>query len=423
MLDYLYILFLFFKVEVVVNGIPASCQNRNCAFTFPEENMPTIASVSPNEGGQDGLSITISGFDFPNDASLVTVTIGGMICTIESINDTNIICVPSQNEVGIYAIEVLIDGFGFALPENEEDVYFSYTLQVDNVSPQVGSVLGGNLVTLSGVGFPIINDDMFKKYSMNEFGLFFHPDVYILFDELPCFITASNFTHLSCMPQAHQSDTVNITLVIDSVNTLIEDAVYEYALSASSVVNTIFPDSGTVSGNNEITIIGENFSNDVVVKIGENTCEIISVKQTQIVCNASSHQPGEFEVIINSLEYGTSYNVSIIGNVISDIQIPLAYLQEAGIVQNHEGLVRHFPTYTYELFVTSISPIGGSVRGGTEVTITGKGFENAIVMETLGGRECTITSVSYEEIKCVIPSTTNSYTIKNTGVHPGKQMR
>ncbi len=382
----------------------------------------SITSVEPTKGGQDGSPITITGFGFPNDTDLVIVTIGGKMCTVESINDTDIICVPSQNEAGIYVIEVMIVGFGYVLPEQDgENVYFTYILQVDGINPQLGSVFGGNVVTLTGIGFPMLDDAKFEKYhsSMNEFGLFFHPDAYALFDDLNCFIIASNYTHLSCMPQPHQPETVNVTLTVNSIIISVVDE-YEYALSESSVIHNISQTSGKVSGNDSLTIRGVNFIDDVIVTIGRSICDVTEVKTDQIDCITSSHPPGQFEVIVNSQVYGTAYNEGIIDMDLSYFQISLEDLLEDVTVSNGTSPTDPFPTYTYELYVTSTSPKAGSVRGGTEVTITGKGFDKtAVVIEKLGGKECAITSFNDEEIKCVMPSTTNNYTIRNTGVHQG----
>ena len=38
-----------------VNGIPASCQSKNCSFTFSEEMTPRVDSFFPmNGGGEPG---------------------------------------------------------------------------------------------------------------------------------------------------------------------------------------------------------------------------------------------------------------------------------------------------------------------------------------------------------------------------------
>jgi hypothetical protein len=47
------------QVQVVVNGIPASCRSANCSFTFTNESTPTIDSIVPQVGGQDGTPIHV----------------------------------------------------------------------------------------------------------------------------------------------------------------------------------------------------------------------------------------------------------------------------------------------------------------------------------------------------------------------------
>ena len=413
---------LFFQVQVNVNGIPASCRSRNCDFTFPEATAPRIMSVYPIKGGQDGSAITISGNEFPDDGRVITITIGGEACTIKSINTTQITCIPSQNIAGVYPVMVLIEGFGFALGY-DEDVFFTYTPQVDEILPDIGSLFGGNVVTFNGIGFPKFNASTMEKYSKNEFEYFFHPNAYVLFDELPCFIMHSNFTSLSCIPQPHIEGEVNVTFAINDVLLEITDG-YEYSSSSSSTIVSISPDSGSVLGNNQVTIEGTNFNNDVHVRIGDETCSIVSVTGTQIVCNASIHRPGTFDVSVASLKNGFSFLSSLLTSDFQSFQLPLDLFLDMKSTPNNITMPEmRFPSYTYELLVTSVSPCEGSIAGGTDITITGRGFGgNTVVTATQSGRECKLTYVDYEMIKCQMPSTTETHLIKNSGVHIRKYL-
>lgn len=374
-------------------------------------------SVYPINGGQDGSAITIIGDKFPDNDEAIIITIGGETCTIESINTTEITCIPSQNIAGVYPVMILIEGFGFALPY-EEDVLFTYTPQVDETLPDIGSIFGGNVVTFIGVGFPEFNASIIEEYSKNEFKYFFHPNAYVLFDELPCFVKSSNFTSLSCIPQPHEEGEVNVTLVINDVQLEITDG-YEYSSANSSTVVSVSPDSGSVLGNNQVTIDGTNFNSDVHVRIGDETCSIVSVTGTQIICNASVHRPGTFDVTVASLKNGFSFLSSLLSSDFQSFQLPLDLFLDMKSASNNTTMPQmRFPSYTYELLVTSVSPCEGSIAGGTDITITGKGFGgNTVVTATQSGRECKLTYVDYETIKCQMPSTTETHLIKNSGVH------
>ena len=399
-------------------------------------------SVSPAEGGQDGSEITINGSGFPGDYSMVTVTIGDEICEVQSINETQITCIPTANQAGVYPIKILVDGLGFALPYGDEDVLFKYQLEVTDIEPDAGTVFGGNLVTFSGVGFPDFNSSLLSEYSRNTFGECFHPSAYVLFDGIPCFIQSSNFTHLSCKPQAHSEESVRVMFIINDVDLVLDDA-YEYSSNFTSTVSSVSPATGPVFGGTEVTIYGENFHDDVSVEIGGVACNITSVSNSSITCITMQHSPGKFEVLVFSTEYGVSYLPSFVNDSFEELQITLEQLLlkenktgnktgqslsslSKNMTSNETGqslpfLFTWLPTFSYELLVSSLSPRFGSLSGGTRVTITGKGFgEDTVVMETLRGQRCDISSMSYEEINCTMPSTTGNYMIKNTGSHPGK---
>ena len=81
------------------------------ACSDDDEGVPeefTVTAVSP-ESGTVGTEITITGTNFPSDASDVTLTIGGVSAAITSISSTQIITtVPAGASTG--AVSVTVDG-------------------------------------------------------------------------------------------------------------------------------------------------------------------------------------------------------------------------------------------------------------------------------------------------------------------------
>ena len=423
----------------MVNGIPASCRNRNCRFLFSNETHE-ISSISPTSGGQDGSLITIYGKRFPDDISRIVVTIGDQPCDVITASSTEITCIPSPNEAGFYPILVHVDNIGYAVTMNNEPIIFEYVVEIEEVEPSIGSVFGGNLIWITGVGFPELSESDFVEYSKNRFSVFFSPSIYILLDGYPCFIESSNFTHISCLPQAHDEDIVNVIVSINDVQTVLTDA-YEYSINDTSCVISVTPVKGPVYGGTELTISGENFGSDVSVKIGRSFCAITSLTDNEIVCTTAEHPPGTQVIFVHSTEFGVAY--TCISSLLSNFQnlnhsaIPLnAFLpnmsepddkqsssdSDLGEAKGDEADTP-FPIFTYDLVVTGLTPCTGSLVGGTEVIIYGSGFglnkENVTVIDSFG-EECMLTYVSYEVIKCVTQSTRREHVIDNSGTHTGR---
>lgn len=411
----------------MVNGIPSSCQSRDCSFIFSENDTARLSHVKPPMGGQDGSPIRITGTGFPSDKDLVNVTIDDEICTIQTISDSYIECVPPQHEAGVYTIQVLVSGIGFALPPTDKNnLTFEYSIVVNDFQANSGSVFGGNLVKFQGAGFPHLSKETIRNYSTNQYGRFFHPSVYVLFDDLPCFIKSSNLTTLTCIPQAHVEDTVNVTLSVNGVQLELPNA-YTYSVNETMLVDSISPSGSKVTGGDNITLYGRNFESDVTVVIGDSRCDVVSVSRDRVVCTTSPHRPGQFPVVIDSLISGEAIHSSFLSSdELTSHQIPFNAFFDIDHTEqpmNMSYLSAIYPMYTYELMVTSVTPPTGSLAGGTEVTITGIGFdETTVVMATLTGQQCEISHVSYEEIKCVMPTSEKIETIKNTGVHQGMKL-
>lgn len=95
-------------------------------------------------------------------------------------------------------------------------------------------------------------------------------------------------------------------------------------------------------GNEIITITGTNFPVPLrSIKIGENSIRVLFSSANQIRIVSPSLNPGTYQLIIPS---GSSGN-ALVNTVLE-----------------------------YKLYISSISPNVGSIRGGTLVTINGEGF-------------------------------------------------
>ena len=141
------------SVTVMVSGqvITAKCVS-NCEFTFSAAQTPEVLSLSPNTITSDRESVTIIGTGFGSRSDGVIVAIGKVddVCSMVSVTDTEITCIVSGVHAGTQQWSVHISGKGYAsLP--------SATVAVDGsiepVVPPTGGVNGGNVITITGLGF------------------------------------------------------------------------------------------------------------------------------------------------------------------------------------------------------------------------------------------------------------------------------
>lgn len=76
---------------------------------------------------------------------------------------------------------------------------------------------------------------------------------------------------------------------------------------------------------------------------------------------------------------------------------------------------------TFTFSVTGISPSSGSYMGGTEVTVTGSGFTDDVVV-TVGEATCdsVVAANDGNSLTCVTTPHTATYTVSNDGTHSSK---
>ena len=136
---------------------------------------PYISSLSP-DNGLPGDTVTISGQNFGSDTSLLTVTVGFNDCTVVSSTDTQIIVTTPENTAGVYNVHVDVSGVGYAGPASAQ--IFKYNLALLDVSPKIGSLGGGQAITVTGYGFnkePLFNTISFKHTDPITGDVIFYP--------------------------------------------------------------------------------------------------------------------------------------------------------------------------------------------------------------------------------------------------------
>jgi len=144
----------FSNVALSVDAFAASCNidgwQGGCFFNYSTNATPVVETVYPLIGNP-GDEIEIFGRQFSHIKEKIHVDIGGGRCIPSFANSTYIRCTTDIETAtaGTFPLWILIDGKGNA------DSSFEYTvkMQIYDVSPSVGSLTGGNIVTITGAGF------------------------------------------------------------------------------------------------------------------------------------------------------------------------------------------------------------------------------------------------------------------------------
>ena len=272
---------------------------------------------------------------------------------------------------GSHLVEILVKGKGWA--ENDQQLNFTYVITATSVTPNSGSLVGGQTITISGSGFGN------TKENAN-----------VSLDGSTCDIISISMSHITCITTAHAEGNVSIQISIGESSVNISDA-FEYASSLTISVTSLSPQQGSVSGGELITISGSGFLDSTRVQVGDENCETQSVTAVEITCVTSRHAPGVYPILVVTPGKGFA-------------EIPEEYSK-----------------FKYVLVVHSIFPLIGSVAGGTHVVITGQGFgsnaSRAVV--TVQDKPCQIKSLNDTHVLCETGDMFQTIMVDNGGSHPG----
>ena len=183
-------------------------------------------------------------------------------------------------------------------------------------------------------------------------------------------------------------------VVFDENDTLTGSFITLEALTP--IMDEVTPDSGAVIGGTEVTITGSGFNSSdfpVRVIIGYASCLVTSVNDTHVSCTTGPHPP-----------FG----------------VPVIMLVENGIaIRNISGRSSQddllFHIFQYQLAVELVDGVSvGSVRGGTQVSLTGGIFVPGRTSVFVGHKAAEVVSVESDMITITTPSAENTGSINLT---------
>eukprot|EP00607_Mallomonas_marina_P005433 CAMPEP_0182439766 /NCGR_PEP_ID=MMETSP1167-20130531/86632_1 /TAXON_ID=2988 /ORGANISM="Mallomonas Sp, Strain CCMP3275" /LENGTH=3836 /DNA_ID=CAMNT_0024633535 /DNA_START=462 /DNA_END=11972 /DNA_ORIENTATION=- len=140
------------SVEVTVDGMSAAM-----SYTYASSSTPRVTHVSPNELSAAITSmLLITGEKFLENT---TVTIGQQKCEVRSMSISSISCMLVRHAATaldhMVSVTVHVPGYGYAGTESASNRLptVSRGFEVVSVSPQYGSLNGGNTLEINGFGF------------------------------------------------------------------------------------------------------------------------------------------------------------------------------------------------------------------------------------------------------------------------------
>ena len=215
---------------------------------------PVLGWVNPNPLRSGDVELNLHGGNFSTEGR---VTVDGNDCEIPSWDHTDIVCLTSQS-AGLVVVKIGKRG------SNAKT--FSTLPDLDAVEPAEIPTQGGEL-TISGsyLGFS-------GSVTVNN---------------IACEVTSWSNTEIVCIAPPGQGTDHAIIVNPDKS----ESHCAEMIDYAAPLLEELMPDSGPMRGGTELVLNGQNFGTMGTVKIGGETCEILSWSHTEIICLVPKGNP------------------------------------------------------------------------------------------------------------------------------------
>ncbi|MPZ17152.1 MAG: hypothetical protein GEV06_04460 [Luteitalea sp.] len=329
--------------DVTVTNPNGGTDTLPASFAYPGSgvSLPAISSVSPSTGPvAGGTLVTISGANFL--AGTTTVHFGGTPSpAVNVLNPTTLqVQLPAAAGAQEGAVDVVV-----ATPIGSVTLAggFTYTAEpgptpppsITDISPSQGNA--GTVVTITGTGFQPDATVTICAQTVTPTGV----------GE-----TAITFTAPFCLLAGAQNVTVtNLDGTSDTV-----PAAFTYGVAGPPTIDSVAPPSGPVGGGTVVTVTGSNFGGAAVTFGGVEATTVVLSSTTLLVDTppAPGGSPGLVDVVVTT------------ANGSATLDDGFAYFGSA--VTPPE--------------ITSLEPTTGDA--GTDVTITGTGFQDGATVTICG---------------------------------------
>ncbi|WP_283779602.1 IPT/TIG domain-containing protein [Nocardia sputi] len=305
---------------------------------------PTLTSIRPTAGPTTGgNTVTLTGTDL---TATTAVRFGGVPAAFRVISGSEISATapPGAGTIGV----AITTAGGMSNP-----VPYAYVAapSLASAMPDSGATTGGNTVVLTGTGF--------TGATTVDFGA----------TAAVSFVVVSDSEIRAVAPAGA---TGNVTVTVTAPGGTSNGFSYSYV--PAPVVASAVPGSGSATGGNTVTLVGNGFTGATAVRFGATPASSYTVvSDTQITAVAPAGAAGPVAVTIATAG-GTSNGV----------------------------------TYTYVAAptLTSVVPASGPTTGGNTVVLTGTGLSGATGVRFGASAAVSVTVVSGSQLNAVVPAGT-----------------
>jgi IPT/TIG domain len=300
---------------------------------YTYDALPEVSGLSPVSGPDTGgTTVTVTGTGLTGTTAVRFGATAGTGLTV--LSDTQLTVVSPAHAAG--QVDVTVTGpSGTSATTAADHFAFIDTTNVPTVtqiSPDLGSTLGGTPVTITGTGF--------LGTTAVRFGGTAGTSLVVVDD-----------TRITVTSPAHAAGAVHVT-VTDPNGTSPTGAadVFTYVSPAAPpAVGSISPTSGPVAGGTAVTVTGVGFTGATAVVFGA--------------------LPGTGLVVVND----TTLTVTSPPGALGTVHVRVTGPTGTSAVTSPDDEF----TYVAVPVVTGLSPASGPEAGGTTVTVTGTGFTGA----------------------------------------------
>jgi hypothetical protein len=394
---------------------------------------PTGLAIDPVRGPvTGGTPVTITGTNLTGTSEVLFGTVPATPFTVSPDGTSITTTAPAQAAPGPVVVTVTNpDGSGTTAFE-----YFNVA-SVDEITPDSGSTLGGDEITITGECFTGATGVTFGGVAGVDFEVVSDTEITV-----------------TTPPGAAGSVPVVITNPTDCGDVTVPDG-FTYVVPGAPVLTDIVPDRGPETGGTTVTITGDDFTGttsvtfdgveaedftvvsdteitaitppgtpgivDVIVTNGAGASapldfEFFDVTEIDSVTPAEGPEAGGDDVVITgdcftgatNVLFGTTPATSFV--VVSDTVITAVTPAGVGVVDVTvvgagdcgPGTIDDGYEYFAPPVVTDLDPTEGPESGGTPVTITGEGFTGTTGV-TFGGEPAEFEVIDDETIEAVSP--------------------
>lgn len=380
------------KVSVSVKNPDGTTAVLPDAFTFVSvqgmDPAPIITDITPTAGPDTGgTPVTLIGDNF-NQGAVVkfglkdgedVVVVGPKLILVRS---------PAQGQGKVKVAVMNPDGQVAYAPNLFE--YLSSQNQgpapkILLVNPTSGPTKGGTIVTIAGANF--MNNAM------------------VLFGETPATdVDVVSQSEVKALSPSHAKGVVSITLVNPDGQSSTVNSAFTYL--APPTVVSVNPKSGPAAGGTKVTIQGTEFV------YGENEAEQSKVLFCTSFAQNQDCKQADFTktVVVDSTKIEVITPVHTAG--ITDVAIVNPDSQSGYLAKSF--------TFNPLPVITGIQPASGTTLGGTQVTISGSGFQEGASVAFGSSLANNVVVASANAIVCSTPSGNGKVDVSVTNPDGGK---